>query len=83
MPKLVVDAIGHTDSNDTESTAAKTAAIVTLSEQLALYMLDEADNMDILLTSPALVTLNIYQDEVEQLVSKLDEVKLRLQGLSS
>jgi HD-like signal output (HDOD) protein len=83
MPKLVVDAIGYTDSNDTESTAAKTAAIVTLSEQLAQYMLDEADNMDVLLTSPALVTLNIYQDEVEQLVSKLDDVKLRLQGLSS
>jgi hypothetical protein len=37
----------------------------------------------VLLTSPALVTLNIYQDEVEQLVSKLDDVKLRLQGLSS
>lgn len=84
MPQLVIDAIRWQSGGDDASTAAKVAAVVSTSAAFSVYML-ESDKIDkeSLYALPALTTLNLYQDEVESLLNKVDEIKQRLQGLSS
>jgi len=84
MPQLVIEAIRCADNDEILSTGAQIAAIVSVSAQFSHYMLDP-DSMEraSLLTLPALTMLNLYQDEVESLLDKMDDIKQRLQGLSS
>jgi len=84
MPTLVIDAVSeYTDQNSDLPTGEQTAQI-TAGARFATHML-KPDNLDreILLTLPALTTLNLYQDEVETLLGKTEAVKARLEGLSS
>jgi len=84
MPTLVIDAVSeYTDQNSDLPTGEQTAQI-TAGARFATHML-KPENLDreILLTLPALTTLNLYQDEVETLLGKTEAVKARLEGLSS
>jgi len=84
MPTLVIDAISeYTDQNSDLPTGEQTAQI-TAGARFATHML-KPENLDkeILLTLPALSTLNLYQDEVEALLGKTVAVQARLEGLTS
>ena len=83
MPVLVIEAVSaYTDQNSDLPTGLQ-AAQITVGARFATHML-KPENLDkeILLTLPALSTLNLYQDEVEALLSKTEIVKERLEGLS-
>jgi len=84
MPTLVINAVSeYTDQNSDLPTGEQTAQI-TAGARFATHML-KPENLDreILLSLPALTTLNLYQDEVESLLSQTETVKARLEGLSS
>jgi len=83
MPTLVIDAVSeYTDQNSDLPTGVQTAQI-TVGARFATHML-KPENLgrEILLTLPALITLNLYQDEVEELLGQTDAVQARLEGLS-
>lgn len=84
MPTLVVEAVSsYTDYNNALTTSAQTAQ-VTIGARLATYMLTpEKLDKETLFVLPALATLNLYQDEVDSLLSQTDAIKARLEGLSS
>jgi len=84
MPTLVIDAVSeYTDQNSDLPTGLQTAQI-TAGARFATHML-KPENLDreILLTLPALTTLNLYQDEAEALLGQTDAIQARLEGLSS
>ncbi len=83
MPTLVIEAVSaYTDYNSHLTTSVQ-ASQVTLGARFSSYMLtpDQFDK-ETLLTLPALTTLNLYQDDVENLLNQTDEIKARLEGLS-
>ena len=84
MPELVIDAVSAYSDNNSEQVVGEHAAHINVGSRFATYMLtpDKLDK-EILFTLPAFSTLNIYQDEVEELLAKTDDVKARLEGLSS
>lgn len=83
MPQLVIDAIRWQSGSDA-TIAAKVAAVVSTSAAFSVYMLEpDKIDKDSLYVLPALTTLNLYQDEVESLLNKVDEIKQGLEGLSS
>tara|TARA_R110002050_G_scaffold57423_3_gene129051 strand:+ start:190623 stop:191486 length:864 start_codon:yes stop_codon:yes gene_type:complete len=84
MPTLVIEAVStYTDYNDTLKTSVQSAQ-VTVGARFATYMLTpEKLDQDTLFILPGLTTLNLYQDEVEDLLNQIDVIKARLEGLSS
>ncbi|MDF1588778.1 MAG: HDOD domain-containing protein [Gammaproteobacteria bacterium] len=84
MPQLVIDAIRWNSEDDDTTITAKVAAVVSTSAAFSVYMLgsDKIDKAS-LYTLPELTILNVYQDEVESLLNKVDEIKQGLEGLSS
>lgn len=84
MPSLVIDAVSAYSDNNNERSVGEHGAHVNLGARFATNMLTpECLDKDILLGLPAFSVLNIYQDEVEELLAKTDSVKSRLEGLSS
>jgi len=84
MPTLVIEAVStYTDYNNALKTSAQ-AAQVTIGARFASYMLTpEKLDKETLFMLPALTTLNLYQDEVDNLLNQTDVIKARLEGLSS
>jgi len=84
MPILVIEAVSaYSDYNNT-LTISSQAAQVTVGARFAAYMLTpERVDKETLFILPALATLNLYQDEVENLLNHTDVIKARLGGLSS
>lgn len=84
MPTLVIEAVSsYTDYNNAISTSTQ-AAQVTVGARFATYMLTpKILDKDTLFMLPALTTLNLYQDEVDNLLNQTDAIKARLEGLSS
>ncbi len=84
MPELVVDAVSAYSDNNNERVVGEHAAHINVGSRFATYMLTpEKLDKEILLALPAFSTLNIYQDEVEELLAKTDSVEAKLGGLSS
>ena len=83
MPTLVIEAVSaYTDYNNPLTTSAQ-AAQVTIGARFATYMLTpEKLDKETLFILPGLTTLNLYQDEVENLLKQTDVIKIRLAGLS-
>lgn len=84
MPTLVIEAVStYTDYNNALTTSVQ-AALVTIGARFATYMLTpEQFDKETLFMLPALTTLNLYQDEMENLLNQTDVIKARLEGLSS
>lgn len=84
MPTLVIEAIKFHQDYEDAPTAATQAAQVFAASKFASIMLDpEFMSKEELLSLPVLSTLNLYQDEIENLLEQTDTVKGRLEGLSS
>ena len=84
MPKLVIESVSYFADYANAPTAVNQAALVNAGAQYATYMLqpDELDK-DSLLALPVMVTLNLYQDEIEALLAHTEAVQGHLEGLSS
>lgn len=84
MPRLVIEAVStYTDYNNALTSNVQ-AAQVTIGARFATYMLTpELLDKETLFVLPDLSTLNLYQDEVDKLLSQTDAIKARLEGLSS
>lgn len=84
MPRLVIEAVStYTDYNNTLTSNVQ-AAQVTIGARFATYMLTpELLDKETLFVLPDLSTLNLYQDEVDKLLSQTDAIRARLEGLSS
>jgi HD-like signal output (HDOD) protein len=84
MPRLVIEAVSaYTDFNNALTTSTQ-AAQVTIGARLATFMLTpELLDKETLFVLPELMILNLYQDEVEQLLNQTDVIKGRLEGLLS
>jgi hypothetical protein len=81
---MVIEAVNFYDDYDNAPTAATQAALVNAGAQFATHMLTpEIIDKNTLLTIPVLNTLNLYQDEVEKILQQTENVKGRLEGLSS
>jgi HD-like signal output (HDOD) protein len=84
MPTLVIEAISAYRSDDQILTLSAQAAQVIVGSRFATFMLtDEIIDKKVLFVLPALTPLNLYQDEVENLLNKTDVITARLEGLSS
>lgn len=84
MPILVIEAVNFFDDYDNAPTAVNQAALVNAGAQYATNMLDpEVLDKETLLGLPVMGTLNLYQDEVEKLLSHAEGVQGQLEGLSS
>ena len=82
MPSLVTVAVAYYPDYQNASTAVTQAAQVNLAIQYASHILepDKIEEAE-LLSSPALATLNIYQDEAEALLAKSESVAEKCQEL--
>jgi len=84
MPTLVIEAISYFADYANAPTAVNQAAMVNAGAQYAMNMLQPEDlDKDTLLSLPVMATLNLYQDEAEQLLSHTDGVQGHLESLSS
>lgn len=84
MPALVIDAVDAYSDNNSKKVLGEHAAHISVGSRFATYMLTpEKLDKETLFTLPAFSTLNIYQDEVEELLAKTDAIKGRLEGMSS
>ena len=84
MPSLVIDAVDAYTDNNSNKVVGDHAAHINIGSRFATHMLtpDKLDK-ETLLSLPAFSTLNIYQDEVEELLAKTDAIKARLEGMAS
>lgn len=84
MPTLVIEAICYYTDYNNAPTAVNQAALVNAGAEYATHMLlPEIVDKETLLALPVMVTLNLYQDEIEKLLSQSDIVSGRLEGLST
>ncbi len=84
MPTLVIEAIdSYTDSRSSLAIENHAAQIIAGSKFANNMLAPENFDREVLLGLPVFETLNLYQDEVEELLTKTDSVAQRLEGLSS
>ena len=84
MPTLVIESISYFSDYDNAPTAIDQAALVNAGIEFATHMLlPEVMDKESLLVLPVMTTLNLYQDEIEKLLSQSDAVSGRLEGLSA
>lgn len=84
LPLIVSEAIRYYSDYESATTAKNQAAQVYAGSQYATHMLEpEKIDKETLSKLPVLATLNLYQDEVEKLLARMDVVKGRLEGMSS
>jgi HD-like signal output (HDOD) protein len=84
MPVLVVESISYFADYNSAPTAVNQAALVNAGIEFATHMLSpEVVDKESLLVLPVMTTLNLYQDEIEKLLSQSDAISGRLEGLSA
>ena len=84
MPKLVVEAICCGADMPAETSAGKTAAVVRASKEFANLTLNPAGyDSDALLQLESLAALNLYQDEVEHLLSRQQLIQQSLTEMAA
>lgn len=92
MPKLVIESVVFFNDFESAPTASHQAALVNAGVRFSDYMLDDSEteepdqdseNRATLMASPALVALNLYQDEIESLLAQTETIAHRLTGLLS
>ncbi|PHS68571.1 MAG: hypothetical protein COB23_09410 [Methylophaga sp.] len=84
MPSMVVEAACCYVDYENAPTAQTQAATVNAGVQFAIHMLNpEVLDREAFIVMPALAKLNLYQEDVEKLLTQMDIVKGRLEGLSS
>ena len=83
LPEIVGEAITYYKSFQEAPTAAEVAATVLFGSQMAHHMLHPDDfTLEQLTDSPALELVNLYPDEVQELLDKTDSVKSSVEALS-
>lgn len=84
MPTLVIESVDYYDNFEQAPTTVALAALINAGSQFATYMLtpDQLDEEQ-LKKIPALITLNLYQDEVEKLLLQTEAVTAQFKGLSA
>jgi len=83
MPILVLDAVSNYTDDSHNVLGGDHAAHIHVGSQLSHHMLTpEVFEKSAVLGLPALTTLNIYQDEAEDLLDEMDKMKAQLEGLS-
>jgi HD-like signal output (HDOD) protein len=84
MPILVIESICYFSDYNNSPTSVNQAALVNAGIEFASHMLlPEVVDKESLLVLPVMTTLNLYQDEIEKLLSQSDAVSGRLEGLST
>ncbi|OUR64316.1 hypothetical protein A9Q79_07720 [Methylophaga sp. 42_25_T18] len=84
MPILVIEAVTYFTDYANAPTAVNQVALVNAGAQYATYMLQPEElDKDSLFALPVMGTLNLYQDEVEELLTYSEAVQGRLEGLST
>lgn len=83
LPEIVAEAITYYKSFNDAPTASEIAATVLFGSQMASHMLTpEEFTLEQLTDSPALELVNLYPDEVQELLDKTDSVKSNVEALS-
>jgi len=83
LPEIVAEAITYYSHFNDAPTSAEIAATVLFGSEMATHTLDtEQQSIESLLQSPALERVNLYPDEVEELLSKSDTVTASVEALS-
>ncbi len=84
MPALVVEAIESYTDHRSSLVVENHAAQIIAGAKFATAMLEpDSIEREVLLTLPVFETLNLYPDEVEQLLAKTAIIQAQLEGLSS
>jgi len=84
MPTLVIEAVESYTEQRSSLAVDDHAAHIIAGSKFASHMIDpESFDREVLMALPVFESLNLYQDEVETLLSQTDSVKARLEGLSS
>lgn len=84
MPTVVIEAVVHYADFNSASESHTQAALVNAGSWFARHMLYPNDVPEYKLTDlPALEALNLYQDEVDQLLENREVIESRLQGMLS
>ena len=84
MPTLVIESICYYSDYNSAPTSVNQAALVNAGIEFATHMLlPDVVDKESLLVLPVMTTLNLYQDEIEKLLSQSDAVSGRLEGLSA
>ena len=83
LPQIVAEAITYYSIFKDAPTASEIAATVLFGSQMASYIID-SDSFPLtqLTSSPALELVNLYPDEVEELLEKTDMIKASVGALS-
>ncbi len=83
LPAIVAEAITYYTRFNDAPTSADIAATVLFGSQMAHHMIDpEALTLETLTNSPALELVNLYPDEVNELLEKSDIVQSSVEALS-
>ena len=83
LPEIVAEAIIYHNQFDQAPTSAEVAATVLFGSQMATHMLKPEElTLRQLTTSPALGLVNLYPDEVTELLDKSDQIKSSVEALS-
>ena len=84
MPKTVCEAIQHFDDYQSASSAGEQTAMVSAGAQLARHMLTpEALSQEQMLEHPAFADINLYPDQVEQLLEKRDQLTSTMEAMGT
>ncbi len=83
LPDIVAEAITYYKSFNNAPTAAEVAAIVLFGHQMASHMMDpETFPIELLTNSPALELVNLYPDEVIEILNKSDIITAGVEALT-
>lgn len=83
MPMIICEALQHFHDYNAAPHAVEQTMIVNASAKFASHMLDaESLSRDELIGSDVLADLNLYQDEVEQLLAKRDDIVSSMEAMS-
>lgn len=83
MPIIICEALQHLNDYHAAPHAVEQTMIVNASAQFATHMLDsEQLSRDDLIAQEVLADLNLYQDEVEKLLEKRDDIVSSMEAMS-
>ena len=83
MPIIICEALQYFNDYNAAPHAVEQTMIVNASAKMASHMLDEESlSRQQLIDSDVLADLNLYQDEVEQLLAKRDDIISSMEAMS-
>ncbi len=83
MPVIICEALLHLNDYHAAPHAVEQTMIVNASAQFATHMLDDEQlSRDDLIAREVLADLNLYQDEVEKLLEKRDDIVSSMEAMS-